>query len=236
VGKIEHEVSLVGGRTTSGIVRVGCTVRRPIKERATFVHELLNHLASGGFAGAPRFLGVDTAGREILSYIPGYVPPELGSFSDNQLAAAARLLRRLHDLTLDCPLRDGYEVVCHGDASPCNCVFMHGMPVAFIDFDDAHPGSRTQDLGYASWLWIDIGNEDLSADLQGARIADFFRNYGLDSDCAIDSIILAQNALSKRTNSSAVRAWSDHCRAWVELHREALIAAITTRFNEAGRL
>jgi len=31
-----------------------------------------------------------------------------------------------------------------------NCVFVEGTPAAFIDFDDAHPGSRIEDLGYAS--------------------------------------------------------------------------------------
>ena len=80
----------------------------------------------------------------------------------------------LHDATLDCPLRNTHEIVCHGDASPCNCVFVDGMPTAFIDFDDAHAGSRLDDLGYAAWLWIDIGNDDLSVDHQGQRMADFF--------------------------------------------------------------
>jgi Ser/Thr protein kinase RdoA (MazF antagonist) len=220
------EVPLTGGRTTAGIVRIGDTVRRPLKEGATFVHALLHHLESRGFSGAPRYLGTDDAGREILSFIPGSVPPELGHFSDAQLAAAARLLRQLHDATLDSALRDGHEVVCHGDASPCNCVFVQGLPMAFIDFDDAHPGSRAEDLGYAAWLWIDIGNDDLSANLQGARIANFFTTYGMDTACAIDAITLAQTALSKRTTSPAVRNWANDCHAWVERNRDALVAAI----------
>jgi hypothetical protein len=51
-----------------------------------------------------------------------------------------------------------------------------------IDFDNAHAGSRLDDLGYAASLWIDIGNEDLSIDRQGQRVADFFRAYGLETD------------------------------------------------------
>ena len=86
--------------------------------------------------------------------------------------AAARLLRQLHDATQDCPLRSEHEVLCHGDASPCNCVFVEGVPSAFIDFDGAHPGSRLEDLGYAAWLWIDIGNDELAPDRQGQRVAD----------------------------------------------------------------
>ena len=173
-----QETPLRGGRTTAGVVRVGDTVRRPITGGSSFTHELLQHLERRGFRGAPRFLGIDDAGREMLSYLPGSVPSELGHFADAQLTAAARLLRRLHDATQDCPLRGGYEVLCHGDASPCNCVFVEGEPRAFIDFDDAHPGSRLEDLGYAAWLWVDIGNDELSPDRQGQRVADFFASYG----------------------------------------------------------
>jgi Ser/Thr protein kinase RdoA (MazF antagonist) len=227
---MEQEIPLIGGRTTPGVARIGDTVRRPITEHATFVHNLLKHLEGRGFAGAPRFLGIDSAGREILSFIPGSVPSELGALSDDQLAAAARLLRQLHDATLDCSLRDGHEVVCHGDPSPCNCVFVEGTPAAFIDFDVAHPGSRLEDLGYAAWLWIDIGNDESSADLQGARIAHFFRSYGADSADAIAAITAAQTALSARTDSSGVREWSHACRAWVEHNRDVLTAAIAARF------
>ena len=221
------EILLSGGRTTAGVVRVGDTIRRPINTHSTFVHGLLNHLEAHGFGGAPRFLGIDQAGREILSFIHGWVPPELGAFSDDQVAAAARLLRQLHDATLDSPSRDGHEVLCHGDASPCNCVFVDGTPVAFIDFDDAHPGSRLEDVGYASWLWLDLGNDELPADLQGRRVAAFFRSYGLDGGLAIDAIMAAQTALSARSDSPGVREWAMNCRAWVEQNREVLAAAVT---------
>ena len=162
----------------------------------------------------------------MLSFIPGFVPPELGYFSDAQLMAAARLLRQLHDATLDCPLRNQYEVVCHGDPSPCNCVFVDGVPTAFIDFDDAHPGTRLEDLGYAAWLWIDIGNDDLSAETQGQRVANFFQSYGLSTDEAIGAIVSAQVALAQRTDVAGVREWSNNCRVWVERNRADLLGAI----------
>lgn len=230
--RLEAEVPLTGGRSTPGVVRVGNTVRRPIRERAALVHELLRHLERREFSGAPRFLGIDSVGREVLSYLPGSVPPELGHFSDAQLTAAARLLLQFHDATLDCALREGYEVVCHGDASPCNCVFVDGIPVAFIDFDDAHPGSRLEDVGYAAWLWMDIGNDDLEAGEQGRRVADFFRCYGLDTDAAIPSIISAQVALAERTTAAEVREWSNDCRVWVERNRARLSRAVAARSNK----
>jgi hypothetical protein len=223
---MDPEITLTGGRTTPGVVRVGNTVRRPIPAGDSLTPELLRHLESRGFSGAPRYIGVDSAGREILSYVPGSVPAELGHFPDTQISAAARLLRQFHDATLDCALRKDCEVVCHGDASPCNCVFVDGVPTAFIDFDDASPGVRLDDLGYAAWLWIDIGNDELDVHQQGQRVAAFFRSYGLDAGDAIQSIISAQERLAERTSSGGVRDWAVCCRAWVEANRAGISAAI----------
>ena len=230
---MELEIPLTGGRSTVGVVLVGDTVRRPVRRSAALAHELLRYLGSCGFSGAPRFLGIDSAGREILSFVPGFVPSELGHFSDTQLDAAARLLRQFHDATLNCALRSGHEVVCHGDASPCNCVFVEGVPTAFIDFDDAHPGSRLEDLGYAAWLWTDIGNDELDADRQGQRVADFFRCYGLETHDAVLSITSAQAALAERTRSAGVHMWCCSCLAWVERNRAKFSGAIAARSNES---
>jgi len=61
------------------------------------VHALLRDLERVGFAGAPRFLGIDEIGREILTYIEGDVPDNISpSFRDRQLVEAAELLRRYH--------------------------------------------------------------------------------------------------------------------------------------------
>jgi hypothetical protein len=54
-------------------VRIGDTVRRQPGERAGFVHELLHHFEAQEWLGAPRFLGIDDDGREMLSYVDGYV-------------------------------------------------------------------------------------------------------------------------------------------------------------------
>jgi hypothetical protein len=35
------------------------------------VHQLLLHLEKKGFAGSPRFLGLDEQGREILTFLEG---------------------------------------------------------------------------------------------------------------------------------------------------------------------
>jgi len=67
-----NEHSLPGG-AVSGVVRIGDTVHRQVGNRAGFVHELLGFFDRAGWPGAPRFLGFDARGREIVSFVDGYV-------------------------------------------------------------------------------------------------------------------------------------------------------------------
>jgi len=85
----------------SDVVRVGATVRRAPGAWTPAVHALLRHLEAAGFDGAPRTLGFDDRGREVLTFIEGVtVPASLEGYrSDHVLVEAARLLRRYHDAT-----------------------------------------------------------------------------------------------------------------------------------------
>jgi hypothetical protein len=67
------EQHLPGGFVTT-VVWAGDTVRRRPSPNAAFVHDLLRFLEGRGWEGAPRFLGVDERGREVLSYLEGHVP------------------------------------------------------------------------------------------------------------------------------------------------------------------
>src|SRR5438067_631813 len=105
-----NEIALDGGRSVAGVVRVGETVRRPLRARSAFVHALLARLDERGFEGAPRFLGIDAEGREILSYLEGWVPHEAFDWTDAQLVEILRLTRRLHDATAGSELAGASEV------------------------------------------------------------------------------------------------------------------------------
>lgn len=224
----ESEIIMSGGRTAVGVVLVGETVRRPPTPNTGFVRSLLRHLESVGFDGAPRYLGSDNTGREIFSYLPGVVPAELGNYADEALEDAARLIRCCHDATA--PLfrtssarEAGIEVACHNDLSPCNAVFRDGRPVAFIDFDAATPGTRSYDLGYAAWLWLDLGNSDYSPTEQVRRLRLFLAAYGpVPSEVEVigatlirQSILAAEGA---RTGNIGMRDWATKCRHWTLKH------------------
>lgn len=166
-----NESPLKGGNVTP-VVRVGATVRRQQGVWSEAVHEFLRHLENQGFDGAPRFLGIDEQGREILSYLPGDVgvyplPPYM--WSDAALVQASRLLRRLHDASLGFEAPDAgwqqvypdpsqHEVICHNDVAPYNTVFVNQQPVALIDFDTAGPGPQIWDVAYAAYTYVPLAS------------------------------------------------------------------------------
>jgi hypothetical protein len=207
------------------VVRVGDTVRRPTGPHSAFVHQLLEHLEAVGFDAAPRLLGTDEHGREVLSFLRGEVPADLDYFTDEQLADAFRLLRRFHDATAGSSLAAGADIVCHGDISPCNTVFRDGRPVALIDFDAAAPGGRIDDLAYGLFLWLDLGNEDIALDEQRRRLELAAAAYGVRVHPALVAEIARQIEITTERLRDEGRegvAWWAAMHRWVLGHAVAL--------------
>ena len=175
----QAEIPLAGGDVTEGVVRVGDTVRRPVGPHSALVHALLIHLESLGFDGAPRFLGIDGAGREVLSYIDGEVagrprPPWIAD--ETRLASVGRLVRAYDDavasfalpsdvladpLTAEppgTPPAPAYppELIGHVDITPENVVFRNGRAFALIDFDLAQPATRADEMFNAMLWWAPL--------------------------------------------------------------------------------
>lgn len=171
----ETEIPLSGGNTSS-VVRVGNTVRRRMGPFQRSVHLFLKHLEVQGVP-APRFLGVDAQGREILGFIDGETGIPAGCWdNDKALVASARLLRRIHDASVGLvqagdhkwayqhPDRAACEVIGHNDFAPYNFVFRDGVPIAVIDFDLCGPAPRTRDLAYLAYWMVPLsfGTQDLA--------------------------------------------------------------------------
>lgn len=161
----------LGGGQTHGIVRIGATVRRPLHSRSGYVHALLRHLEHAGFDGAPRFLGIDEHGREILTFIDGEVPAWSPlELSDARLGSAAQLIRRFHDATAGSALASVEEVVCHRDLGAHNIVFDGETAVGLIDWDEhVGPGPRLFDLADACWSFADVSAETLTISDEARR-------------------------------------------------------------------
>jgi hypothetical protein len=198
----EREVPLGGGHL-SAVVRVGDTVRRPAGPWTPAVHALLAHLRHRRYSGAPRALGIDERGREILSFIPGHVPSGMPLpacvWTLGTLRRVSALLLGYHRAaagfapppgavwrTADARPRER-EIICHNDPAPWNTVFSGGAPQAFIDWDLAGPGRRIWDLAYLVWHFVPLYDEkrcaaagaDVSVETRAFRLAEVCRTYGL---------------------------------------------------------
>ncbi|PFP17488.1 trifolitoxin immunity protein, partial [Priestia megaterium] len=68
MSSFEDEEVLTGGNV-SNVYRSGDTVRRELKSDSHKFHKLLKHLENKGFSYAPKFLGIDEKGREVLSFM-----------------------------------------------------------------------------------------------------------------------------------------------------------------------
>lgn len=196
------EQPLYGGTANRGrVIRIGDTVRRPMRPASAATHALLRHLEAVGFGAAPRLLGVDEHGREVLSYIEGeaVVPPyPAWAMTDAALVSVARLLRDYHQATLKfradlhvwsdaIPRRfRGGRVTTHNDPNLDNVVFRDGQAVALIDFDLASPGRRAWDVACAARLWAPLRSDiDINDARRGAGIERFRRfvdAYGLERE------------------------------------------------------
>ena len=198
----EPEVLLLGGTANRGqVVRVGDTVRRPQRPSSPATHALLRHLADVGFTGAPRFLGVDDQGREVLSYVPGtaITPPyPAWALTAEALVSVAHLLRDYHRAvsTFDHashpwppspPAPFAGQLVSHNDVNLDNVVFRDQRAVALIDFDLASPGCRVWDVACAARLWAPLRPDRYIEDPRRGRTLErlrlFVDSYGLaDTD------------------------------------------------------
>lgn len=170
------EIELPAGDVTVGVVRVGDTVRRPRQDTSERVAAYLQHLEAAGFAGAPRYLGVDAQGRDVLTYLDGDVPGapvEAWAAADAVLPGVARLVRRLHDASEGYsappqPLPPGRpapvfpegepRIFAQRDVTPQNTVFRDGVAWGLIDFDLSDWTTRSLDLANTAVHWVPMND------------------------------------------------------------------------------
>lgn len=236
------EVPFADGNVSS-VVRVGDTVRRGTGPWTPTVHALLRHLEVVGFEGAPRVLGIDGQGREVLSFVPGITipPPLTGYRSDDVLIETARLLRRYHDATTSfVPPPDATwwlqvggpcegEVICHNDIAPWNTVVVDGRPTAFVDWDFAAPGPRVWDVAFALWWFVPLYGEDEYGSLaeRARRITVFCDAYGLDDRLGLlDIVRQRQMVLFDSVRTWAAEGVPAFVRMWEEGHGDGVLRSL----------
>ncbi|MGN6204489.1 aminoglycoside phosphotransferase family protein [Humibacter sp.] len=188
------EEALEGGHTTPGVVKSGDSVRRPRGRRSVFAAKVLRELNARGYRWAPRYLGIDDQGRDVLSFVEGATTSHPSERDERSYAAVGRMLRELHELTRGSELAAGGECVVHGDPGPFNVVMRRGMPVALIDWDAAHAGDPLTDVGYAGWTWCIQAVGGVPVADQARRLSELVGGYGaaLPPDTVLAAIERAQ--------------------------------------------
>lgn len=249
VGDTSERDGPLSGGSHSGVVRVGETVRRVARPWASSVHELLVHLEQQGFDGAPRALGFDEQGREVLTYIEGEVgqgdqliADQGGRFdhrlpgfvwSDKALVHFGALVRRFHDAAATMSwigrqwcfqARGPVETICHNELKPSNTVFRSGLPVALIDWETAAPGPRAWDLGFAAWAWVPFWRDEKC------------RAYGLPTGTAEKArrLRLLLQAYGLEPDMSIINACTERLSGFLE-HVRQLAAQGSEHEVEASR-
>jgi hypothetical protein len=165
------EERLEGGYC-DGAVRVGDTVRRLAGPWTPAVHALLSYLADRGFTGAPRPLGFDEQGREVLTFLEGETvgrrkPRPAWVHAEDTLVQVARWMRGYHQLVADfvpppdAVWRDGGTwspglIIAHNDATTHNAAWYQGRLTGFFDWDVAGPAAPEWDLAMTGYTWVPL--------------------------------------------------------------------------------
>ncbi|MBA2280924.1 MAG: aminoglycoside phosphotransferase family protein [Acidimicrobiia bacterium] len=196
------------------VLLVDGTVRRRRRWWSTAVHHLLSYLADVGFAEAPRPLGFDKDGREMLTFIEG----DSGSAAGRRVASTTALvefavfLRRFHDAVRDYVPPPGADWalpatpdappagICHGDFAPWNVVWSGDAPVGILDFDLAHPGPANHDVAYALAYSVPFRDDADTRRMLGVdqipdrrhRVRVFADAYGVDTDGLVERVVARQ--------------------------------------------
>lgn len=194
------EERLEGGYA-DGAVRVGDTVRRASGPWTPAVHALLSYLADQGFTGAPRPLGFDERGREVLTFLDGETigrrkPRPAWVHAEDTLVQVARWMRDYHQVAVGfvpppgAVWRDGGTwspglIIAHNDATTHNAAWQHGKLTGFFDWDFAGPATAEWDLALTAFAWVPLhvryvvaaeGFTDFAA--RPGRLDLFLRTYG----------------------------------------------------------
>jgi len=228
----EVEEPLFGGLIGGRVFKVGETVRRPAGEWTPTIHALLNHLQSKGFP-APKPLGLDSKGREVLSYLPGRVsshPWPTALLATSGAWQVGAMLRAYHTAVADFvppapaiwrhgpqSLEPG-KIVLHGDFGLHNLVWTGDRLTGVIDFELARPGLPDEDALFAAIRVSHLRPDDMAPAVgfaaipnRRARLEAFAEGYGCSAERLLDQAIACQVAeLDRitRLGGAGVEPWA----------------------------
>jgi hypothetical protein len=210
---------------------VGDTVRRPAGPWTPTVQSLLRYLRAQGTDMVPEPLGIDEAGREVLSYIEGrdqgapMIPEILSDDGAERLGQLAGWLREAL-LGYPCPPDARWQfaagqpgpgqAVQHGDLGPWNLLWGDDGGIAgVLDWELTGPASPLYDTGHLAWFTIPL-MDDTRAKARGfprpprreARLHAFARGTGLSQSQVLRAALEAQQEYARRVITGPTEPWA----------------------------
>ncbi|HEY2674913.1 MAG TPA: aminoglycoside phosphotransferase family protein [Rugosimonospora sp.] len=211
------------------------------------MHDLLRYLRPSGFEAAPQPVGLDSAGREILTYLPGrdqgwpFLPQILTDVGAQSLGRLTRRLRRAL-AGYACPpdarwqFRTGApepgESLQHGDLGPWNLLWGDTTEVVgVLDWDFAEPGDPWYDTGVLAWFCVPFMDDERAHARgfpeppdRGSRLASFAAGAGVAPTDLIGFVRRAQTQFIERVTSRGSSATAGAWQTFLSmgLHEQAL--------------
>jgi Ser/Thr protein kinase RdoA (MazF antagonist) len=252
----EPETPLLGGIEPGRVVKVGDTVRRAAGPWTSTLQALLTHLQGKGFP-APRPLGLDQRGREMLAWLPGRAsnwpwPPALLATSGARQVGA--LLRAYHAAVADFvppspavwrhgpqPLGAG-EIVLHGDFGPHNLIWIDGQLTGVIDFELARPGDPLEDAGFAVIRAAQLRPDEMTPPVgfasppdRRARLDAFAEGFGATRAQFIEAALMAQRAeiaRIQRLGEAGLDPWATFLRRGLHMQAQTELAWLEANIGD----